>query len=159
MNKVMLVGRLSQDPTSFVTASSVPYTRITIAVKRQNNDIADFISTIAWRNTALFADKYLKKGMLVSITGSLTVSRYQDKNMNYVTSTDVTIETINILESKKQVEEREKTFTPNTNISQTNNRNLSNNIDLDKPIQSNNVDTNKTETNWDFQISELDDIL
>ena len=79
-NKVFLIGRLTKDPDSRVTASGIPLTRFAIAIDRpgnRDNKVTDFINIVAWRRTAEIAGQYLKKGKLVSIEGSLRIDNYE----------------------------------------------------------------------------------
>lgn len=110
MNKVLLVGRLVRDPAVYVTSNSnIKYTRLTIAVNRTFNDNqADFIPAIAWGNQSEFTEKYLKKGMQVSVEGRFSSSNYIDREGKNVTNYEVTVERITGLESKAQVEAKKQ---------------------------------------------------
>ena len=67
MNKVILMGRLTDDPKIEWTRSenSKKYATYTLAVnrryKKQGQPDADFINCIAWNFNAEFAEKYMKK--------------------------------------------------------------------------------------------------
>ena len=79
-NKVFLIGRLTKDPDSRVTASGIPLARFTVAIDRpggRDNKVTDFINIVCWRRTAEIAGQYLKKGKLVSIEGSLRIDTYE----------------------------------------------------------------------------------
>ena len=63
LNKVVLAGRLTNDPELKQTATGVSVLSFTLAVNRryaskneqgENQTQADFISVVAWRNTAEF---------------------------------------------------------------------------------------------------------
>ena len=63
MNKVVLVGRLTRDPEVRTNSSGVSSARFTVAVNRnyRNRDgqyDADFVSCVAFRNTAEFIGKF-----------------------------------------------------------------------------------------------------
>ena len=53
-----------------------------------------------------FAEKYFKKGQMVSIVGRLRVSSYDDKDGNKRWTTDVVAEEQHFAESKKNFEQR-----------------------------------------------------
>ena len=65
-NKVILMGRLVADPELRQTPSNISVCRFRIAVDRgyQSNSgerQADFISIVAWRQSAEFVSKYFSK--------------------------------------------------------------------------------------------------
>ena len=66
MNKVELVGRLTKDPEVKLTSNQTQFCNFTVAVDRRFKDSngqrqADFISCVAWRQTAAFIQKYTEK--------------------------------------------------------------------------------------------------
>ena len=91
VNKVILSGRLTADPELRQTQSGVASCRFTVAVDRRFADKntgerqADFISCIAWRQTAEFVSRYFNKGKLIAVEGSLRNNSYQDRNHPDVT--------------------------------------------------------------------------
>jgi single-strand DNA-binding protein len=87
MNVICLQGRLVRDPELKQTNGGVPVTNFTIAVQRntknQNGEReSDFIDIVCWRHTAEFVSKYIGKGDLVCLNGSLQTRSYEDKNGN-----------------------------------------------------------------------------
>jgi single-strand DNA-binding protein len=91
MNKVIITGRLSANPELRQTQSGVSSCRFTVAVDRRFADKntgerqADFITCIAWRQTAEFVSRYFNKGKMIVVEGSLRNNNYQDKNHPDVT--------------------------------------------------------------------------
>lgn len=91
MNKVILSGRLTADPELRQTQSGVSTCKFTIACDRKFADKAtgerqaDFITCIAWRETANFLAKWFQKGKMIVVEGSLRNNNYQDKNHPDVT--------------------------------------------------------------------------
>jgi single-strand DNA-binding protein len=91
MNKVILSGRLTADPELRQTQSGVSTCKFTIACDRKFADKAtgerqaDFITCIAWRQTAEFVSRYFNKGKMIVVEGSLRNNNYQDKNHPDVT--------------------------------------------------------------------------
>ena len=85
-NKVILHGRLTADPEMRSTQSGTAVARFTVAVDRSftNKETgereADFISCQAWKNSAEFVGKYLKKGSLIIVDGNLRNNNYTDQN-------------------------------------------------------------------------------
>lgn len=87
MNVICLQGRLVRDPELKRTNAGVAVANFTIAVQRnmKNQDgerESDFIDIVCWRHTAEFVCKYLQKGNLVCLNGSLQTRSYEDKNGN-----------------------------------------------------------------------------
>ena len=107
MNKVILMGRLTRDPDVRYTTGerSSTIARYTLAVdrRRRANDgeqTADFISCVAFDKSAEFAEKYLKQGTKVVITGRIQTGSYVNKDGNKVYTTDVVVEDQEFAESK-----------------------------------------------------------
>lgn len=112
MNKVIIMGRLTAAPELRQTQSGVSVVRFTVASNRKfvnkntNEREADFISCVAWRNTAEFISKYFGKGSMICLDGTLRTGSYQDKNHSDVThyTMDVLVENVEFCGSKKESE-------------------------------------------------------
>lgn len=109
MNKVVLTGRLTADPELRQTQSGLSSCRFTIAVNRSyKNDKgeyeADFVSCIAWRQTADFICKYFKKGQMIALDGELRTGSYQDRTHSDVKhfTTDVYVSSVEFCGDKKK---------------------------------------------------------
>lgn len=92
MNKVILIGNLANDPEAFTTQSGISRSTFRLAVQRKYANAqgvreADFLTIMAWRNAADFANRYLTKGRKVAIEGSIQVRSYegQDGAKHWVT--------------------------------------------------------------------------
>ena len=101
MNKSILIGRLTADPELRQTQSGVASCRFTVAVNRKfKNDKgeyeADFITCVAWRQTAEFVSRYFSKGKMIAVEGTLHTGSYQDKNYPDVKhyTTDVYVDNV-----------------------------------------------------------------
>ena len=105
------MGRLVRNPE--VRYSSEPeqiaVTRYTLAVnrrfKRQGEQDADFIQCVAFGKDGEFAEKYFKKGQMVSVIGRLQVRKWDDHGTTRW-STDVVVEEQYFAESKASYESR-----------------------------------------------------
>ena len=110
MNQVNLLGRLTADPELRQTQSGIASCHFTIAVNRKfkNKDTdqyeADFISCVAWKQTAEFITRYFSKGSMICVEGSLRTGSYTDKNHSDVThyTTDVYVDNVEFTGEKKQ---------------------------------------------------------
>lgn len=113
MNKVIIMGRLTAAPELRHTQSGVAFLRFTVATNRKfvNKNTkereADFISCIAWKQTAEFISKYFTKGSMICVDGTLRTGSYQDKNHSDVThyTMDVLAEHAEFCGSKKDSEQ------------------------------------------------------
>lgn len=102
MNKVVIMGRLTSDVDLRQTQSNISTCRFTVAVNRKYKNEqtgeydADFISCVAWRQTAEFICKYFSKGKMIAIEGTLRTGSYQDRNHSDVThyTTDVYVDNV-----------------------------------------------------------------
>lgn len=103
MNSVNMVGRLTGDPVIRVsTTSDNRSASYTIAVARRKKGETDFFDCKAWNSQADFAEKYLKKGMLVGVSGRLETRTWEDKNGQKRKSIDIVVENHTFCESRKQ---------------------------------------------------------
>ncbi|MBU5459955.1 single-stranded DNA-binding protein [Anaerostipes sp. MSJ-23] len=106
MNKVVLMGRLTRDPDVRYTQGDRPLAvaRYTLAVnrrfKRDNEPDADFISCVAFGRAGEFAEKYLKQGTKIVVSGRIQTGSYTNKDGMKVYTTDVVIEEQDFAESK-----------------------------------------------------------
>ena len=84
LNKVILMGRLTADPELRQTPSGVSTCQVTVACDRNfvsqgQERQADFITVVAWRQTAEFISRYFSKGKMIIVEGSLRTRTYDDK--------------------------------------------------------------------------------
>lgn len=105
MNTVILIGNLTKDPEFRTTQSNISCCNFTLAVSRKFKSAdgtreADFIPIVAWRATADYCSKYLKKGYKAAVRGSLQMRSYegQDGQKRYIT--EVVADEINNLTSR-----------------------------------------------------------
>lgn len=81
MNKVFLVGRLTNAPELRTTSGGLSVARMTVAVTRRfKREESDFINVVAWRGLADNCSKYLVKGQQVCVIGELRNDNYEDKD-------------------------------------------------------------------------------
>jgi len=90
LNKVILGGRMTADPELKQTPQGVSVTQFQIAVARKGKDApTDFISCVAWRNTAEFISKFFKKGSSICISGSVQTRTWTDQQNNKRYATEI----------------------------------------------------------------------
>jgi len=107
MNKVILIGRLTRDPEVRYSQgeNSLAIARYTLAVdrrfKRAGEQDADFISCVTFGKAAEFAEKYLKQGVKIAITGRIQTGSYTNKEGQKIYTTEVVVEEHEFAESKR----------------------------------------------------------
>lgn len=107
MNKAILMGRLVKDPETRYTQgeNAMAISRYTIAVdrrtKKSDEQSTDFISCVAFGKNGEFAEKYLRKGTKVAITGRIQTGNYTNKDGVKVYTTDIVVDEQEFAESKK----------------------------------------------------------
>ena len=106
MNKVILMGRLTRDPDVRYSQgeSATAVARYTLAVdrrfRRDGDASADFIGCVAFGRQAEFAEKYLRQGKKIAITGRIQTGSYTNREGQKVYTTDVVVEEQEFAESK-----------------------------------------------------------
>lgn len=93
LNKVMIIGRLGQDPELRYTPQGASVCSFTLATdegyKDQTGNMVEkteWHKIVIWRKLAEIAGQYLKKGSLVYIEGKLTTRMWEkDGHKNYTT--------------------------------------------------------------------------
>ena len=94
LNKVMLIGRLGDDPSSKTTDNDVAVTKFSLATntyfKKENNgdklEKTEWHRIVAFNKLAKICAEYLKKGKLVYCEGRLQTRTYDKKGqMHYMT--------------------------------------------------------------------------
>lgn len=81
MNKVTLLGRLTQDPEIRYTNSGKAVASFSMAVDRPGKEkVTDFIPVVLWDKTAETVGNYVSKGQRLLIEGRLQVRSYENSN-------------------------------------------------------------------------------
>lgn len=108
MNKVILLGRLTDNPdvrySQAQNMEQLCIARYTLAIDRRGKDAgADFPRCVAFGKNGEFAEKYLKKGTKIAITGRIQTGSYEKDGVKHYT-TEVIIEEQEFAESKRSQE-------------------------------------------------------
>ena len=111
MNKVILVGRLAQDPEVRYTQSGKAVASFNLAVNRYGQkDAADFIPIVAWDKLAEVIGNNLKKGAQVLVEGRMQVRSYDTQDGQKRRVTEVIVQNVEFLGSKKSNESTPESF-------------------------------------------------
>jgi single-strand DNA-binding protein len=106
LNKVILGGRITSDPELKTTPSGVAVTSFSLAVNRrfksegQTEAQADFITVVAWRQTAEFITRYFRKGSSLCIVGSIQTRSWTDPQGNKRYATEVVADEAMFVDAK-----------------------------------------------------------
>lgn len=100
MNRAILMGRLTADP---IINDRITCASFTLAVDRKYSQDVDFITCkLLGEKRADFANKYLRKGMKIIISGSIQTGNYINKDSQKIYTTDVIVDTTEFAESKSE---------------------------------------------------------
>lgn len=108
MNHAVLVGRLTKDPElRYIPGSGTAVASMTIAIdrdytKKDGSRETDFIPVEVMGKSAEFCAKYLSKGRLVAVQGSIRVDKYQNQAGESRTFTKVSAKNVQALDGKKK---------------------------------------------------------
>ena len=107
-NKVQLIGNLGNNPDIRTTEKGKKLARFSVATNESYRNIqgekiteTQWHTLVAWGKTAELAEKYLIKGSEVAIEGKLVTRSYTDKDGNKRNTTEVQVNEILMLGSKK----------------------------------------------------------
>ena len=107
-NKVILIGRLGQDPQTKTTESGKKVTHFTLATddsyknsEGQRISEATWHNITAWNGTADIADRFLKKGNQVAVEGRIVYRSYEDKKGVTKNTTEIVLDDLVLLGSGK----------------------------------------------------------
>ena len=103
LNKVYLIGRLTQDPEARSTPSGQNVTTIRMATNRvwndqtgQRKEATEYHTVVAWGKLADVSSRYLKKGGLVMIEGRIQTRNWTDQNNNKRYNTEIIAESLQL---------------------------------------------------------------
>lgn len=105
LNKAIIMGRITHDLEVRQTQSGTAVLQFTVAVDRNyskdgGEKQTDFISCVAWRQTAEFIGRYFGKGRMIAVDGRLQSRTYEDKNGVKHYLTELIIESANFTGEK-----------------------------------------------------------
>ena len=92
LNKVMLIGRLTREPEVRTTQNGTKVVTVSLAMTMSKNkdtgeQKTEYVDVVAWENLAEIIEKYVTKGTLVYIEGSIQTRSWEgtDGKKNYKT--------------------------------------------------------------------------
>jgi len=113
LNKVMLIGRLGQDPEMRYTPSGKPLTKFQLAVNRswtsaskEKKTETEWFTIVAWGKLAEICNQYLNKGKQVYIEGRLHTRHWQDEDATKHYSVEIVAQEMIMLGSPDDPEDQ-----------------------------------------------------
>lgn len=104
-NKVILMGRLTDKPELKQTQGGISVTSFSLAVDRRFNKgeekQCDFITIVAWKQSAEFICKHFGKGQAMLVCGSLQTRNWTDNQGNKRYATEVVADEVSFVGSKE----------------------------------------------------------
>ena len=121
LNKAILMGRLTATPVLNQTQGGAFVTSFTIAVDRRYQKQGelkqvDFITCVAWRNTAEFISKYFKKGEMIAVDGEIQSRRWDKPDGTKGYATEVIVNNVSFCGGKNNNEAQAEAPTGTTDI-------------------------------------------
>lgn len=116
-NRAIIAGRLTAEPELRQTQSGLPVVTFTVAVNRRfvkpqdpsqqaqdqsQQQTADFISVVAWRQQAEFVSRYFHKGSSIFVMGSIQTRTWTDQQNVKHYMTEISADEINFVDSKNE---------------------------------------------------------
>lgn len=103
LNRVILIGRLTQDPELRYTNSGTAVASFRLAVDRMRTNQAgeretDFINIVVWQKQAELCAQYLHKGRLAAVDGRLQIRNYENREAQKVYVAEVVAESVRFLD-------------------------------------------------------------
>ena len=108
LNKVVLAGRLTAEPELKQTNTGLSVVSVNLAINRRRSRASeqneqqqtDFITIVAWRQTAEFISKYFRKGSAICVTGSIQTRTWTDQQGQKRYSTEVVVDDAMFVDSR-----------------------------------------------------------
>lgn len=101
MNKLTIIGNLTNDPELRTTATGLSVCTFTVAVNRRksggNQPEADFFRVSAWRERGETCAKYLSKGKKVCVVGAVSSRAYTNSKGEAASSLEVVADEVEFL--------------------------------------------------------------
>jgi single-strand DNA-binding protein len=111
LNKVILIGRLGQDPEIRATPAGKTVVNVSLATTEYYKDQSgnkqektEWHRLVIWGKTGDIVANYSKKGSQIFAEGSLQTRDWQDKDGNKRYTTEVVVRSVQLLDSKPKNE-------------------------------------------------------
>jgi single-strand DNA-binding protein len=123
LNKVQLIGNLTRDPELRYTPTGAAVCTLSIATNRgwttdtgEKREETDFHRIVAWNKLAELCSQLLAKGRKIYVEGRIANRKYTDKDNNERNITEIVIDDMIILDSKKTDSGTSGVHEPSTSV-------------------------------------------
>ena len=117
LNKVLLIGNLTRDPELRYTPSGaavctfgIATNRVYVASDGNKKEEKEFIRIVSWNKLAELCSQLLSKGRKVYVEGRLQTRNWETPDGQSRQTTEVVIDDMRILDSRRVVEEGSEEF-------------------------------------------------
>lgn len=107
-NQITLLGRFGKEPEFQFTPNGTPVCKCSLAVDDFVNGgkTTQWFNLVFWQKQAETVEKYLSMGSQVLVTGKMTSRKWKDSNDNQRETWEVTVNTLQMLDSKQKNEQQ-----------------------------------------------------
>ena len=107
MNKLYIIGNLTQEPKLAATRTGVPVCTFSVAVNRRfagqdGQKQTDFFRVSAWRGLGENCAKYLAKGKKVAVVGEASLSMFTGQDGQPRASIEINADEVEFLSPKSE---------------------------------------------------------
>lgn len=113
LNKVMIIGRLGDDPELRYTQAGQPVCSLRIATDESYTDkngnrveATEWHRVVVFGKTADHCNQFLRKGSLVYVEGKLTTRKWQDQNGQDRYTTEIRADRVQFLEKRENTQQQ-----------------------------------------------------
>ena len=110
VNKLIVLGRVGSDADLKCTTGGKPVANFSVAVNEsfknsngENVDRVEWFRCVAWNGLAELCGQYVTRGKQVYLEGRLQTRKYDDKDGNARTTTEVVVRTLRLLGGPRNV--------------------------------------------------------
>lgn len=104
-NKILLIGRVVNDPTLKYSQQGKAVASFSLAVERSQEE-TDFFDIIAFDKQAEIASKYLTKGRLIMVEGRLQTRNFEAQDGTKRKIYEIIVDTFRMLDKKPETDKR-----------------------------------------------------
>lgn len=105
VNKVILVGRLGQDPEHRHLEGGKQVAKFSLATSERfkGEEQTEWHNIVCWGKTAEAVSKYVQKGSEIYIEGRIKGRSWEDKDGNKRSATDIVAQSVTFIGKKSEV--------------------------------------------------------